>query len=70
MPAPPTTQGVVGARLGLHAEELPEEYPVGLDPQECFAKMDEDRGVEDTVGIEIEVLNTVILQEPLEEVAR
>jgi hypothetical protein len=24
--------GVVGARLGLHAEELPEEYPVGFDP--------------------------------------
>jgi hypothetical protein len=22
---------VVGARLGLHSEELPEKYPVGLD---------------------------------------
>jgi hypothetical protein len=51
-------------------EELPEECPVGLDPQECFAKMDEDRCVEDAVGVEIEVLNTVILQKPLEEVAR
>jgi hypothetical protein len=56
--------------LGLHAEELPEEYPVGFDPQESFAKMDEDGGVEDTIGVEIEVLNTVVLQEPLEEVAR
>jgi hypothetical protein len=61
---------VVGARLGLHTEELPEEYLVGLDPQESFAKMDEDGGVEDTIGVEIEVLNTIVLQEPLEEVAR
>jgi hypothetical protein len=29
---------VVGARLGLHAEELQEQYLVGFDPQECFAK--------------------------------
>jgi hypothetical protein len=62
--------GVVGARLGLHAEELPEEYPVGLDAQESFAKMNEDGGMEDTIGVEIEVLDTVVLQEPLEEVAR
>jgi hypothetical protein len=67
---PSDYSGVIGARLGLHAEQLPEEYPVGFDPQESFAKMDEDGGVEDTVGIEIEVLNTVVLQEPLEEVAR
>jgi uridylate kinase len=60
---------IVGAGLGLHAEKLSEEYPVGIDPQECFAKMDEDRSVEDAVGVEIEVLNTIILQEPLEEVA-
>jgi hypothetical protein len=31
---------VVGAQLGLHAEELSEQYPVGIDPQECFVKMD------------------------------
>jgi hypothetical protein len=61
---------VVGARLGLHAEELPEEYPVGFYPQESFAKMYEDGGVEDTVGVEIEVLDTVVLQQPLKVVAR
>jgi hypothetical protein len=61
---------VVGARLGLNAEELPETYTVGLDPQESFTKMYEDEVVEDTVGVEIEILNTAILQEPLEEVAR
>jgi hypothetical protein len=33
---------VVGAWLGLHAKELPEQYPLGLDAQESFAKMDED----------------------------
>jgi heme A synthase len=52
---------VVGAWLGLHAEELPEQYLVGLNPQERFTKMDEDRSVEDANGIEIEVLDTVIL---------
>jgi hypothetical protein len=62
MSAPPTTRGVVGAQLGLHAEELLEEYPVGLDPQEGFAKVDEDGGVEDTIGVEIEVLDAIVLQ--------
>jgi hypothetical protein len=42
---------------------------VGLDPQERFTKMDEDGSVEDAIGVEIEVLDTVILQKPLEEVA-
>jgi hypothetical protein len=54
--------GVVGARLGLHAEELPEEYLVGFDHQEGFAEVDEDGGVEDTVGVEIKVLDAVVLQ--------
>jgi hypothetical protein len=31
--------------------------------------MDEDGGVEDTIRVEVEVLDTVVLQEPLEEVA-
>jgi hypothetical protein len=30
--------GVVGAWLGLHAEELPEEYPVGLMPKKASQK--------------------------------
>jgi hypothetical protein len=37
--------------LGFHTEELPEQHPVGLDPQECVAEMDEDRYVEDAIGI-------------------
>jgi hypothetical protein len=35
----------------LHTEELLEQHPVGLDPQERFAEMDEDRYVEDVIGI-------------------
>jgi hypothetical protein len=49
--------GVIGARLGLHTEELPEEYPVGLDHQEGFTKVHEDGAMEDTIGVEIEVLD-------------
>jgi hypothetical protein len=61
--------GVVGAWLGLHSEEFPEKYPVGLDPQEGFTKVNEDESVEDTVGVEVEVLDAVVLQKPLEEIA-
>jgi hypothetical protein len=54
--------GIVGAGLRLHSEELPEQDPMGLDPQEGFTKMNKDGGVEDTVGVEIEVLDAVVLQ--------
>jgi hypothetical protein len=43
---------------------------MGLDPQKGFAEMYEDSGVEDTVGVEVEVLDAVVPHEPLEEVAR
>jgi hypothetical protein len=61
---------VAGARLRLHPEELPEQDPMGLDPQKSFAKMNEDCSVENTVGVEVEVLDAVVPHEPLEEVAR
>jgi hypothetical protein len=41
---------------------------VGLDPQECFTKVDEDCGMENTVGVEVEVLDAVVPQKALEEV--
>jgi hypothetical protein len=50
-------------------EEFSEKDPMGLDPQESFAEVYEDRGVEDTVRIEVEVLDAVVPQQPLEEVA-
>jgi hypothetical protein len=46
--------------LRLHPEELPEQDPMGLDPQEGFAKMNKYDGVEDTVGVEVEVLDAVV----------
>jgi hypothetical protein len=42
---------------------------VGLDPQKGFAKVHEDRSVKDIVGVEVEVLDAVVLQQPLEEIA-
>jgi hypothetical protein len=35
---------------------------MGLDSQKGFAKMYEDGGVEDTVGVEVEVLHAVVPQ--------
>jgi hypothetical protein len=43
---------------------------MGLDPQKSFAEMNEDGGVKNTVGVEVEVLDAVVPHEPLEEVAR
>jgi hypothetical protein len=42
---------------------------MGLDPQKSFAEMYEDNRVEDTVGVEVELLDAVVPHEPLEEVA-
>jgi hypothetical protein len=61
---------VAGAGLRLHPEELLEQNPMGLDPQKGFTEMYENGGVEDTVGVEVEVLDAVLPHEPLEEVAR
>jgi hypothetical protein len=42
---------------------------VGLDPQERLTEVDEDCGMENTVGVEVEVLNVVVPQKAFEEVA-
>jgi hypothetical protein len=60
---------VAGARLRLHLEELPEQDPVGLDPQKRLAEVNEDSGMEYTVGVEIDVLDAVVSQKAFEEVA-
>jgi hypothetical protein len=41
-PSSPHYSEIVGAGLGLHPEEFPEQDPMGLDPQEGFAEMYED----------------------------
>jgi hypothetical protein len=62
--------GVIRARLGLQPKELPKQDPVVLDSHERFAEMDKDRGVEDTIRVEVEVLDPIVPEHPLEEVAR
>jgi hypothetical protein len=41
-PGSPHYSGIVGAGLGLHSEEFPEQDLMGLDPQESFAEVYED----------------------------
>jgi hypothetical protein len=61
---------VVSAGLRLQAEEFPEQDPVGLDPHEGFTEMDEDGDVKNPIRIQVQVLDTVVHEETLEEVAR
>jgi hypothetical protein len=58
---------VAGAGMRLHPEELPEQDPMGLDPQKGFAEMYEDGGMEDTVGAEVEVLDAIVPSSPLKK---
>jgi hypothetical protein len=60
---------VVGAWLRLHSEELSEQDPVGLDPHKCLAEMYEDGDMKNTIGVQVQVLDTVVLKQPLEEIA-
>jgi hypothetical protein len=60
---------VVGAWLRLQSGELLEQDPMGLDSDECFAKMHEHRDMEDAIGVQVQVLDTVVLEETFEESA-
>jgi hypothetical protein len=60
---------VVGAWLRLYSEELPEQDPVGLHSHECFIEVHEYRNVENTIGVQVQVLNTIVLEKTLEEIA-
>jgi hypothetical protein len=40
---------------------------MGLDPQKRFIEVDEDDGVENTVGVEVEVLDAVVPHSPLKK---
>jgi hypothetical protein len=46
--------------LRLDAEELPEKHPVRLDSEEGFAEVDEDRRVEDAIGVQVQLLDAVV----------
>jgi hypothetical protein len=43
----PNNRWIVGGGLWLHTEEVAEKFPMGLDSEKSFAKMDEDRNVAD-----------------------
>jgi hypothetical protein len=60
---------VVGTWLRLHSEELLKQDPVGLDSNECFIEVNEYRYMENTIGVEVQVLNDVVLEKTLEEIA-
>jgi hypothetical protein len=61
---------VVGARLRLHTEKLPEQDPVGFDPHERFAEVEKDGDVKNAIRVQFQVLDTIVLEETLEEIAR
>jgi hypothetical protein len=54
--------------LWLHPEELPEQNPVGLDSHKSLTEVYEDRDVEDTIGIKIQVLDAVVPEKTFEEI--
>jgi hypothetical protein len=60
---------VIGAWLRLQTEELPEQDLVGLDSHEFFAEVHEHRDMEYTIGVQVQVLNTVVLEKTFEEIA-
>jgi hypothetical protein len=51
-------------------EEFPEKDPVGFYPSEGFAEVDKDEDVENSIRVQVQVLDTVVLEETLEEVTR
>jgi hypothetical protein len=59
----------IGAWLRLSTKKLPEQDPVGLDSHECFTEVHEDRDVKNTIGVQVQVLDAVVLEKPLEEIA-
>jgi hypothetical protein len=43
---------------------------VGFDPHEGFTEVDKDGDVKNAIRVQVQVLETVVLEETLEEVAR
>jgi hypothetical protein len=64
MPAPPTTC-VVGAQLWLHTKKLPKQDSVGFDSHEGFAEVDKDGDVNNAIRVQVQVLDTIVLEETL-----
>jgi hypothetical protein len=62
MPSPPTTHGSLALGYGFIWKNFPEQDLVGLDSHECLAKVYKDRDVENTIGVQVQVLDTVVLE--------
>jgi hypothetical protein len=60
---------IVQAQLRLHPKKFLEQNPVGIDTHKSFAEMQKNRGVEDSIGVEIEVLDAVVPEHPFEQIA-
>jgi hypothetical protein len=55
--------------VAASARKFPEQDPVGLDTHERLAEVNEDGDVEDTIRVEVEVLNVVVPEHFLEDEA-
>jgi hypothetical protein len=53
--------------LGLHAEEIAEERPMGLNSEEGFTEVNEDGDMADRVGVEVLQLDPVVVEKTAEE---
>jgi hypothetical protein len=60
---------VVGAGLRLQTEKLPKQDLVGLNSHERFTEVDEYGDMENTIGVQVQVFDTIVLEETLEEIA-
>jgi hypothetical protein len=43
---------------------------VGFDPHEGFAEVDKDRDMKNAIRVQVQVLDTIVLEETLEEIPR
>ena len=59
----------VAVRLRLHSEELLEQCPVGPDPQKGLTEVNEDRDVEDSIGVQMDMLDLVIIEQSIKSYA-
>jgi hypothetical protein len=59
---------VVSARLRLQMEKLSEQDPMGFYPHEGFAEVNKDGDVKNAIRVQVQVLNTLVLEQTLEEI--
>jgi hypothetical protein len=68
--APPTTRGLLALCCGFTQKNFQNKIQWGSDPHEGFAEVDDDGDVKNAIRVQVQVLDTVLLEETLEEVAR